>query len=106
MSSDSATNLIMRMDGRMDGREPRGKIICGRSISQSVGTAPRCELVIRGGQRPTQSPTYTHTSRVTAQGGASGLAARRAQPSSLAVSRLTVNAVKDLNGGASLGFLG
>jgi hypothetical protein len=33
-------------------------------------------------------------------GGGSCLAARRSQPSSLAVSRLTVNAVKDLNGGA------
>jgi hypothetical protein len=39
-------------------------------------------------------------------GGVSSLAARRSQPSSLAVSRLTVNAVKDLDGGASLGFLG
>jgi hypothetical protein len=39
-------------------------------------------------------------------GGGSSLAARRSQPSSLAVSRLTVNAVKDLDGGASLGFLG
>ena len=38
-------------------------------------------------------------------GGAS-LATRRTQPSSLAVSRLTVYAVEDLDGGASLGFLG
>ena len=67
--------------------------------------------------------TYLRTSDVLARGacdvsphtrthdtdhpwGGSSLAARRSQPSSLAVSRLTVNAVKDLNGGASLGFLG
>ena len=52
-----------------------------------------------------QPHTRTHDTRPP-KGGAGGLGARRTQPSSLAVSRLTVNTVKDLNGGASLGFLG
>ena len=75
-----------------------------RASRVRCGCAVICELVIRGGQRPTQPPTYTHTHLTKPPRG--GLAACRTQPSSLAVSRLTVNAVKDLNGGASLGFLG
>ena len=53
---------------------------------------------LKDGQRR-NSRTHEHTTRIT-HGGGSCLAARRSQPSSLAVSRLTVNAVKDLNGGA------
>ena len=50
------------------------------------------------------TPTHPHTRNYP--GGAGSLAARRTQPCSLAVSRLTVYTVEDLYGGASLGFLG
>ena len=87
--------LLTGCGGGGSGTEDQQTVVTPGPSNPAAGTVldTSCDV----GQRPTQSPTYTHTSRVTAQGGASGLAARRAQPSSLAVSRLTVNAVKDLN---------
>ena len=73
---------------------------------QSIRARRKSTERIRGGQRPTQPPTYTHIPYVTTpRSGLAAVAERRSQPRSLAVSRLTVYTVKDLNGGASLGFL-
>ena len=54
------------------------------------------------GDRPRHLPTHIPYQYVTTQ---ERLGRCRAQPCSLAVSRLTVYTVKDLNGGASLSFL-